>query len=250
MIENTYQADPVSIGHDQIANLREALGLVGRTLIVYTGTLEAYQGIDLLLEAAPLVADSVPESHFLIVGGSTEQSDRLGRVVAELGLDQLVTCIPSVEPDDVPRYHHLAAALVTCRTRGVNTPLKIYEYLRSGRPIVATAIESHTQVLDHNLAELVAPTPSAVASGLIRLLTNPTRASDVATSAAKHAEERYGSQRYLDSLNELLSHIDESRVGVQPGPEGEVRAFRAIEARAHASASGVAEPTAPNSVRR
>jgi hypothetical protein len=68
-----------------------------------------------------------------------------------------------------------ADVLVTSRLRGTNTPLKIYQYLRAGKPILGTAIRSHTQVLDTATAELVSPTAPDVAAGLEHVLMNSTR---------------------------------------------------------------------------
>src|SRR4029450_6147851 len=92
-----------------------------------------------------------------------------------LGVGAQFTFVPAVPPSEVFLYHQLADVLVTTRSRGTNTPLKIYQYLRAGRPIVATAIRSHTQVLDQACAELVAPTPAAIAAGIRRVLDDPAR---------------------------------------------------------------------------
>jgi glycosyltransferase involved in cell wall biosynthesis len=100
--------------------------------------------------------------------------------------------------------------LVTTRARGTNTPLKLYQYLRSGRPIVATAIRSHTQVLKPGWAELVAPTAEAVAGGILALLRDPERRKRMAANALRVAEERYGEARYHALLRELLDELRSS----------------------------------------
>ena len=58
-----------------------------------------------------------------------------------------------------------ADILVSPRTLGENTPMKIYSYLASGRSILATDIGSHTQALDASCALLVRPEPGCVAAG-------------------------------------------------------------------------------------
>ena len=61
--------------------------------------------------------------------------------------------------EEIPRFLDAADVLVSPRSTGTNTPLKIYQYLRSGRPIVATRLLTHTQVLDDDVAILTEPTP-------------------------------------------------------------------------------------------
>ena len=63
--------------------------------------------------------------------------------------------------------------LASPRIRGTNTPLKIYSYLRSGKPIVATNLITHTQVLTPDIALLVEPEAEAFAAGLARLIDDP-----------------------------------------------------------------------------
>ena len=55
--------------------------------------------------------------------------------------------------EEIPQYLEAADVLVSPRSRGKNTPLKIYQYLRAGRPIVATNLLTHTQVLDAEVAD-------------------------------------------------------------------------------------------------
>jgi glycosyltransferase involved in cell wall biosynthesis len=96
---------------------------------------------------------------------------------------------------------------VSTRARGTNTPLKVYQYLRAGRPIVATDIRSHTQVLDASSAELVAPAPGAIAAGLLRVLRDPERGRRLADGAATLARERYSEAVYLQRLGDLLARL-------------------------------------------
>jgi glycosyltransferase involved in cell wall biosynthesis len=68
--------------------------------------------------------------------------------------------------------------LVSPRCRGENTPFKIYTYLASGRPLVATRIPTHTQLLDDTLAWLVEPTPEGLAFGIREALARKEEARE------------------------------------------------------------------------
>lgn len=207
MIENTLDFDPPTLGPADRTELRRLLGVDDARVVLYTGTLEAYQGLDLLIDAAPLVRAAAPDARFVLVGGTDAQIAELRRRAEARGVSDAFVFVPAVPPQEVPRYHHAADALVTCRSRGTNTPLKIYQYLRAGRPIVATAIRSHTQVLDASSAELVEAAPESIAAGVVRVLTDPERARSIADGAGKLARERYGPEAYMARLEAFLARI-------------------------------------------
>jgi glycosyltransferase involved in cell wall biosynthesis len=208
MIENTleFPADPAT--PEDIGALRTRLHLGDGPVVMYTGTLEPYQRLELLLGAAVEVRRRIPGVAFVVVGGTTAQIEALRRVAAPLGVGEAFRWVGAVPPDEIPRYLQLADALVTTRARGTNVPLKIYQYLRADRPIVATAIRSHTQVLEPGTAELVEPEPSAIAAGLIRVLTDAAHARRLAHAASRLAQERYAETAYLDKLRGLLAQIE------------------------------------------
>jgi glycosyltransferase involved in cell wall biosynthesis len=207
LIENTLDYEPPEIRPEQTRALRERLDVAEGRVILYTGTLEPYQGLDLLVQAAPAVSAQAPDARFVIVGGTTSQITALRRLAIELGVDERFRWVPAVPPLEVFEYLRLADVLITTRARGTNTPLKIYQYLRAGKPIVATDIRSHTQVLDAASAELVAPFHDQIAAGLLRVLGDEDRARSLARSAARLASERYSEETYIETLRRLLARI-------------------------------------------
>jgi glycosyltransferase involved in cell wall biosynthesis len=204
LIENTLDFDAPALTESDVRAVRQRLDIGDGPAIVYTGTLEAYQGLDLLVAAAPEVVRTVPGARFVLVGGTAEQIAGLDRRARELGAGYSFVFVPAVPPADVFVYQRLADVLVTTRSRGTNTPLKLYQYLRAGRPIVATRIRSHTQVLDDDTAELVSPSPEGVAKGLVRVLTDRAHAARLADGAARLARDRYSEPAYLEALGGLL----------------------------------------------
>jgi glycosyltransferase involved in cell wall biosynthesis len=207
LIENTLDFDVPPAAPGRVARLREELSLGDGPVLVYTGTLEPYQGLDLLIAAMPHVVGWIPGTHLAVIGGTPEQIARLARVAADHRVTRAVRFVPAVPPTDVPLYQQLADVLVTTRSRGTNTPLKLYQYLRAGRPIVATDIESHTQVLDRTVAELVGLDPGEIARGIARVLLDPPYGQRLASAAAALAAERYSEAHYMRSLEGLLAAL-------------------------------------------
>ena len=149
---------------------RERLGLPpNAVLALYVGSFAVYQGIDLLFRAIPLALRQNPNLRFAVIGGSSEQvAARKAELAAAGGADR-VLFLGHIPPDELP--HVLAAAdiLLSPRIAGTNTPLKLLDYLKAGRAIVACGNPANRLILDDARARLVAPTPEAFAAGIAAL---------------------------------------------------------------------------------
>ena len=96
-----------------------------------------------------------------------------------------------------------------------NTPMKIYSYMDSGRPILATRITSHTQVLDAGNAFLVDPEPAGMAMGLTEVLSNSNTALQKAEQAKLKVATEYSRSAYEKKLTHFydeLTHVRNLRV--------------------------------------
>ena len=109
--------------------------------------------------------------------------------------------------EEIPLFLDAADVLVSPRSTGTNTPLKIYQYLRSGRPIVATRLLTHTQVLDDEVAILTAATPDGFAGGILAAIGDPGHARDVGDRARLLAETKYSYEVYLARTRQACAHL-------------------------------------------
>ncbi|PWT88017.1 MAG: hypothetical protein C5B54_11310 [Acidobacteria bacterium] len=182
-----------------------------KQLVLYAGTFEAYQGLDLLLESIPLVLNTRKDVAFLMIGGDRASIERFEKRAAELGVNGNLKLMEKVPVEDVSQYLAAADVLVSPRKEGTNTPLKIYSYLRSGKPIVATNLVTHTQVLTKDIAILTDPTPQAFAGGILEALENPA-VGGMVERARQLSEEKYSYREYLSKTSKLYSFIEE-RIG-------------------------------------
>jgi glycosyltransferase involved in cell wall biosynthesis len=180
------------------AAVRQALHLDADTpSAVYTGTFEHYQGLDLLFAAARLVVAARPDARLVMVGGDAAQVQEAATVADALGIGHAVLFTGQRPSEEIPAFLDAATVLVSPRSTGTNTPLKIYQYLRAGRPIVATNLRTHTQVLSDDTAFLAAPTPEGFAAAWLRALNDPARAREVGDHARRLADVRYSDEAYL-----------------------------------------------------
>jgi glycosyltransferase involved in cell wall biosynthesis len=170
LIENlAVQTDDAGSRPTSAHQLREKLRLDDRLVVVYTGNFEHYQGLDLLLKSARIVKDYCPEVLFVIVGGEPQQVKHWQGQANASGLQDSVLFTGTVPLSEAIAYLDLAEILVSPRIERTSVPLKIYSYLHSGKPIVATDLAAHSQVLNDEIAVLVAPTEEAFAEGILTL---------------------------------------------------------------------------------
>ena len=190
------------------AAVRGELGIAGDApLILYTGTFEAYQGLGLLFESARLIAEFRPDARVVLAGGRPDQIESARAAARAAGVETNVVFAGQRPADDIPRFLDAADVLVSPRSTGTNTPLKIYQYLRSGRPIVATRLLTHTQVLDDEVAILTAPTAAAFANGILGALADPERARAIGERARRMAESKYSYEAYLASTRRACAYL-------------------------------------------
>lgn len=215
VIENTLDLPPPADAEARGKALRAELGLGSAPLVAYTGTLERYQGIELVLGAAEVVHARRPEVRFLLVGGTAGESGALVQEAESRGLGGVVVARPAVPPEEVHSVHRAADILITTRTRGTNTPLKLYQYLRAGRPIVATDIPSHTQVLGPESARLAPPEAGAIGEAVLAVVADPELARSLAEGAGRLRRERYGDEAYHRKVRSIV----EAAMGAVPGEE-------------------------------
>jgi glycosyltransferase involved in cell wall biosynthesis len=182
----------------EAAQLRQQLNLADGPVLLYTGTLESYQGLDLLLQSIPAIIAEEPAVRLVIAGGRADQVAQLRGLAEELAIADVVRFVGQRPLEEMPAYMALADILVSPRSKGTHTPLKLYTYLRSGKPILATAILAHTQILTPEVALLTPPTAAGLAQGALALLRDGEYARNLAKSARQLSEQRYNWSAFLE----------------------------------------------------
>jgi glycosyltransferase involved in cell wall biosynthesis len=192
----------------QAREVRRSLGLAESIpVVLYTGTFEAYQGLDLLFDAMAIVKRARPDARLVLAGGHPDQVDRARADATRAGIADVTIFAGERPASEIPAYLLASDVLVSPRSRGTNTPLKIYQYLRSGKAIVATRLLTHTQVLDDDTAFLTEPTAEAFAQGILAALADPRRAGDVGRRARELAETKYSYEAYLDRTRQACAAL-------------------------------------------
>ncbi len=176
---------------------------IDEPIMLYVGNLERYQGIDLLLASFAKVCEQGCAGCLVIIGGSKVHIEQYQEKAKCLGIaDRTVFC----GPRPVKMLGHFlsqADILLSPRIKGNNTPMKLYSYLDSGKPVIATKVASHTQILTDEISLLVETESTSMAAGMVKLLNDPQMRSYLGKRGHQFVQDNHS----LPVFRKKLSHF-------------------------------------------
>jgi glycosyltransferase involved in cell wall biosynthesis len=184
-------------GTDQVEALRAKLGIEGKRVVAYIGSLGlASHPVDLLIEAFPRVHQALPDSVLLLVGGG-EDYDQLKRQSQRLGIENIVRFCGRVSPDQIPAYYNIAHVSVDPvhaddAARG-RCPLKLFESWACGVPFVTGDVGDRGLLLGDPPAGILAQPGDSIAlsQAIIKVLSDPNQAATMAHLGLERVKAYY-----------------------------------------------------------
>jgi len=176
--------------------VRKKYDIKNAFLVFYHGQLHSCQYVRLFLEAVKLISETQDRDRlkFMVVGSGSELGT-LETFAQDLGIRDRVIFTNFVSHKNIP--HYIAAADICVASFNDNevtrckSPLKIVEYMASGKPIVASNVGEVRNMLD-GAGLLVEPgKPEALAKGILKLAGNETLRKTMAAAARQRAETKY-----------------------------------------------------------
>lgn len=184
--------------------IRDFLGLSSeKKIVLYVGNLESYQGIDLLLESAELVVKHNSIVHFVLIGGRNDHISTYREKALSLKVGENVHFLGPRPSSALADYFAEVDVVVSPRVSGDNTPMKLYSYLDSGKPLVATKIESHTQIVSDKECYLGDPNPESFSRAIVDSLKDTDRAN----KAKLLVQEKYSRQAFAKNVESIYDQI-------------------------------------------
>jgi glycosyltransferase involved in cell wall biosynthesis len=192
-------------------NLRQELKLPSScNIILYVGNLEEYQGVGLLIDAFAEICYQNLDWRLVIIGGNKSHIKNYSDKIKFLKLNNFVILGGTRSVSLLNFYLQQADILASPRTLGNNTPMKIYSYMHSGVPIIATNLSTHTQVLNSSLAFLVEPDKSSFAVGLQKLINDEALRKKLAQNSFEEVEQKYTFEVFSKKLQGIYKRIEVS----------------------------------------
>lgn len=182
---------PFKAAADQ--ELMQQYGLTSGATLGFAGSFYAYEGLDSLLRAMPLVLRVAPQVRLLLVGGGPQDAS-LRALAARLGIEDVVHFVGRVPHRDVQRYCSVMDVMVFPRVprrlTELVTPLKPLEAMAMGKVVAASDVGGHRELIrdGYNGHLFATGSPDALAKCLIGLLDRSTNAEPIIANARAFVE--------------------------------------------------------------
>ncbi|MDP2924043.1 MAG: glycosyltransferase family 4 protein [Candidatus Omnitrophota bacterium] len=162
--------------------------------VLYLGQLQGAQYAHLFIKAAKIILDKGIKADFLIVGDGLKLKE-LKKLAKDLSLDGKIVFTGAVGHNEVPEYIASSDIAVACfednEITRCKSPLKIAEYLASGKPIVASDVGEIRKMVDGCAILTASGDANSLSEGIIRLLEDEKLRKNLGDKARKRAEEKY-----------------------------------------------------------
>jgi glycosyltransferase involved in cell wall biosynthesis len=196
----------------EVFELRSRLGFdETEDIIAYVGNLSLWQGVDCLIKSAPFVLKQNPSARFMIVGKGPAYAT-CEKLAAQLGVSERFKFVGHVPYHSLAHYINVADVCVAPYTRSIpNCPIKIYEYLACGKPVVCSDIPGIDNLRSTGLLALVEPgNPEALAEALLTTLSD----MDARLAQRENAPSKMSEYSWEKTAGRV-AEICESAVGEQ-----------------------------------
>jgi glycosyltransferase involved in cell wall biosynthesis len=185
--------------------VRARYGLDGARVIGFTGAFFPWHGVRLLIDALPGLLREVPDAAVLLVGEGPERPD-LEERVRKAGLEKRVRFTGWVGHEELPAHVAAFDVAVMPDSNEYGSPMKIYEYMAMGKPVVAPRLgplqdgvrDGETGILFERLDA------SALEAALSSLLRDEARRLRMGTRAREHVLE---SHTWLRNAERILARL-------------------------------------------
>ena len=179
-------------------------------VVLFVGNLAPWQGVEYLIKAAPLIIKEIPKIKFLIVGDGILKG-KLESLTNELNMGYNIIFTGGVPYEKVPQYVNISDVCIVPKRkmRTGYSPLKLYEYMACGKPVIATNIAGFEILEQYNAGILVNPENSEeLSNAIVKLLKNKQLREQMGANGRKLVVREYSwestAKKTVDVFRNLL----------------------------------------------
>lgn len=211
IVENGVETD-LFLPHSSAKNVRRQLGLEGRFLICYIGTMGNAHGLDTLIAAAEDLHISMPNAMFLLIGEGAEKQ-RIAELAAARGLANL-QFLNQQPREHIPAYISTAdlCLVMLKKTELFKTvvPTKLLEYMSCERPVIVAVDGQARQIVEEaDSGVFVEPENySALAKAIVDLAQDRERRLQMGTNGRQYIVNKLSRKKTAQDYITVLEKMD------------------------------------------
>jgi len=177
----------------------------------FVGGLFPWHGVDYLIKAAPMILQHMPDTKFLIVGGGREKTNLVSQV-KQLGLTDKFIFTGAVPFEKVPLYINafdLAVAFFKPVRRDPGDPMKLYEYLSCGVPVVVSDVPGYGDFVERVGAGISVDASNAwmLANAIVKLLQHNSLSSIMGKNGREAVVKGHSWKARAKDIERLLQNL-------------------------------------------
>jgi len=180
------------------------------TMLVYCGNLQTYQGVDLLIEGLSEALKGDADVDAVIAGGEESQIEAYRAKADRLGIGDRVHLIGRWPAAKLGELLIEADILTAPRTKGINTPQKVFPYLHTGRAVLVTDLPTHSQILTQDVCRLAPADPVGFGRAITELAGDESLRNRLGTEGKLFAEKEHTYPAHKRRVAELYAVVAEA----------------------------------------
>ena len=178
--------------------------------ICFVGIFAHWQGIEFLIQSAPLILKEISNTRFLIVGDGI-MKETLIKMIKEMGLEDNFILTGPVPYREVPKNINVSDVCVVPKRplKSGYSPLKLYEYMACGKPVVASRLSGFEILEENNAGILVEPENiEELAKAIIKLLKDEQLREEMGKNGREYVVKNHS----WESVARRVAEVCESTI--------------------------------------
>ena len=177
--------------------------------VCFVGNLAPWQGVEYLIQSVPLILKSCPDARFLIIGDGIMKSEWV-QLTQKLEISDKFIFTGSIPYEQVPLQINASDVCIVTKKplKSGYSPLKLYEYMACGKPVIATRTDGFEILEECNAGILIDPTNAQeLADAVIKLLLNEDLRKQMGTKGYEFVVENHSWASVIDKVADVCENV-------------------------------------------
>jgi len=180
-----------------------------KNYICFVGNLAPWQGVEFLIQSAPLILKESTHTKFLIIGDGPMKEELID-LAEQMAVSDKFIFTGVVPYEEVPKYINASDICVVYKKplKSGYSPLKLYEYMACEKPVIASRVEGFEILEENHAGILVEPeNPKELAKAIIKLLKDERLRRELGENGRKYVTKNHSWEAVARRVAEVCKSV-------------------------------------------